>query len=343
MGIADTQTTQYLTLNRLTANLQLARRLPRDLAYRYHVLPVAEDGGRVTVAMANPQDEHAQAAVGTALGTTPYIVQGDQTAIDTLLAKVWLEERPSPLQVLIHIEDDLISSKLSAYAFAIGELLRAQISPFEPSGFSHHNLEALVQEVASKRYDLIITQAPKPSFIEQLALGRPVRRIADRIPASVLICNDQRWPIRKILLVAGEAPANDLAEDWTVRLARRSGASVTVLGIVPPVPAMYGQQERMRQGLTALLSTRTALGQEMRRAAQRLVDWEIDGRLRLREGPFDQQLQQEVLEGDYDLIMVNADPDNRYLRRLTRGSASTLLRWTDRPVLIAKPILQEGK
>lgn len=336
-GTAKAWKAQYLTFNGETANLGLARRLPREVACRYHVLPVAEDGERVTVAMANPQDQLAQAAVGTALGTTPYIVKGDVTAIDAMLEEVWQEERTSPLRFLIYIEDHCISSKLSAYAAAVSELLSAKMSTYPHPGFSQRDLETLAQETESKRYDLIITQQLDQSIIQRLAHGPLVHRLSTQIPASLLFCNNQRWPIRKILLVVGDHHTGIQAEDWTVTFARCSGASVTVLAIVPPVPAMYGQQERMQQGLTALLNTRTTLGQKMHRAAQRLVDWEIDGRLRLCEGPFDRQLQQEVLEGDHDLIIVDADPVYRHLQCLANGLVSALLRWTDRPVLIAKP------
>ena len=46
------QRTAYLNLDELTTDPKLARRLPEDLAWRCHALLLAEDSGRMTVAMA---------------------------------------------------------------------------------------------------------------------------------------------------------------------------------------------------------------------------------------------------------------------------------------------------
>jgi nucleotide-binding universal stress UspA family protein len=58
----------YLTLDNLTADPKLARRLPPDLATRYHALPLTEDNGRITVVMADPEDSEGREAVVIAAG-----------------------------------------------------------------------------------------------------------------------------------------------------------------------------------------------------------------------------------------------------------------------------------
>jgi len=145
-----------------------------------------------------------------------------------------------------------------------------------------------------------------------------------------------RWPLRRLLLVVRGEEIDDAAVDWAVRLARPSGAAVTALAVVPPAPAMYDRWARMRGGLDVLLTTDTALGREMRRVARWLVDWEVEGTLRLRQGAPDQQIRYQVAQGDYDLIVVAARPNGR--RRWLLGErVLSLLRWADRPVLVAKP------
>ena len=51
---------KHLRLDDLMVNLKLARRLPAKLAFRHHALPVAQEKGHITVAMANPDDEMAR-------------------------------------------------------------------------------------------------------------------------------------------------------------------------------------------------------------------------------------------------------------------------------------------
>ena len=102
----------------------------------------------------------------------------------------------------------------------------------------------------------------------------------------------------------------------------------------------------MQQGLNALLTTDTALGQQMRRLSQRLVNWEIEGTLRLYQGPPDQQIRREIAEGNYDLIATAAEPlgpnqgpepEGQRPHRPPGKLTASLLRWAVQPVLIAQP------
>ena len=70
--------TAYLTLDKLAADPELSGRLPPDLAWRCHALPLAEDDGRVTVAMADPGGAEPREVV---VAATP--------APDSLDAKKW--------------------------------------------------------------------------------------------------------------------------------------------------------------------------------------------------------------------------------------------------------------
>ena len=65
-----TVTSHPLSLSHLQANPQVAHMLPSELAYRYHALPVAMDGERLTVAMAHPEDEMACQALQAVLKPT---------------------------------------------------------------------------------------------------------------------------------------------------------------------------------------------------------------------------------------------------------------------------------
>jgi len=138
-----------------------------------------------------------------------------------------------------------------------------------------------------------------------------------------------------LLIVRGDETDN-VAVNWVVRLARQSDALVTVLAVVPPVPAMYDGCARMHQGVDALLKTDTVMGKQMRQMAQWLVEWELEGTLRLRQGEPDVQICREVTEGEYDLIVAGFGPQNWAERWIFGDWVASLLRWADRPVLIAK-------
>lgn len=330
---------RFLSLDKLTANSRLARRLPHELAFRYHAMPVAEDGERITVAMADPDDAEGQLAVATALGAMPYVVQADQSSIDALLAELWRAEALSSLHLLVYAKTSPTADELSTYTHLLRDLLDARISYFDSHVEADPTLEAVIEAVTRVGHDLVICGESCQPLIDRLLFGQADCRVTDQIPTSLLIVRGVRWPLKRILLVVRHecVETNEVALEWVRRLARPSDAVVTVLAIAPPVPAMYSHMGRMQQGLTALLNTDTVLGREMRQIARQLSDWEIDGTLRLRQGATGWQLRLEVAAGDYDLIVMGADRSNRWLRWLTGGQINPLLRWADRPVLIAKP------
>lgn len=89
MGETAPQKTAYLTIDELAVDPTIARRLPPDLAWRCHALPLAEDNGRITVAMADPDNAEAREAVVAVLGPRSCVVKGSALAIDERLAEIW--------------------------------------------------------------------------------------------------------------------------------------------------------------------------------------------------------------------------------------------------------------
>jgi nucleotide-binding universal stress UspA family protein len=103
------------------------------------------------------------------------------------------------------------------------------------------------------------------------------------------------------------------------------------------MPAAYDHVTRMQAGIAQWLATDTAFGRQLRRIAQHLVDWETRATLRFRQGSAESQIQREAAEGDYDLIVIAADPPCWWMRRLLGELVTPLLRSACQPVLIARP------
>lgn len=324
----------YLALDKLVANPALARRLPPDLACRFHALPVAEDQGRITVAMADPADSQARAAVVSALGPESCVVQGDAQAIDTLLIEVWGAEACCPLQMLLCSFPTPVTDGVADYCQALGDLLGAQIEKLNTPG----GLAALAKEDGHLPSDLVLFDQADHPLIQTLLTPSRCKAAQSRetgLPLGVLVAQRPRWPLRRILLVVQGQGTDDNAVEWVVRLAWHSGSRVTALAIVPPVPAMYGHRGRLGQGLPDLLTSGTALGQQMRRVARHLVAWEIESTLCLCEGAPERQIRRVMAEGEYDLVAVAAGPHARPARWLAGDLTDSLLHWVDRPLLIA--------
>ena len=252
-----------------------------------------------------------------------------------------IEVRPKeihrPLRLLVCTQASPMANEVQVYAQAIGELLDAHIIHFYAPVRTGTALNALVEKAESDGYGLVILAEPDQPLIERLVLGSVGRRAAKRVPTSLLVIQRPRWPLRKMLLIIRGEEGDDIAVDWIVRLARLSGATATVFTVVSPVPAMYRGMARMQQGLTSLLAGDDTLGRQVRRAVQQLADWKIENTLRLCQGSPDLLICHEMVEGNYDLVVVAAECHNRWLRFLMGELVVPMLRWADQPVLIARP------
>jgi nucleotide-binding universal stress UspA family protein len=306
--------TWHLALDDPTLVPALARRLPPDLAFRYHALPVAEDKGTITVAMADPDDAAAREAIAAALGARSYVVRGAPERIDALLAEIWPEVAHPALHWLVCAP----AGGAQAYVQYIDGLLGSR-----PDSLASG--EDLIEQ-ARHGCELVLLWEPDLDLVEQV-----LSNTGDAACPALLAVWRPRLPLKKMLLIVGGEASEDISVRWAVRLARPSDAAVTVLAVAPAAPRAARGTTHLERGMPALLATDTALGRQMRRVARRLQNWGIDGRLRLREGSLGQQVQLEVAAEDYDMIIAAAEPVDGGLPGEMIGP---LLWQADRPLLV---------
>jgi nucleotide-binding universal stress UspA family protein len=328
--------TAYLALDQLDANPRLARRLPAEVAQRFHALPLAEDNGRITVAMADPADGEARDAVMTALGPASCVVRADAGTIDALLSQIWGHKVACQRELLVCSFPAPLADEVQRYALSLGALLGARVRQVT----TPEHLEALALDRAEQ--DLILFGQGDHPLVVRILFQRarsPFPTRPGHVPLSVLIAQEPRWPLQHVLLVVQGRDGDDAAVDWALRLGRAARGTVTVLAVVPPAPAMYDQRERLGYSLPALLSSDSVLARQLRGICRRLVDWEVEGALRLRQGVPEQQIRREVIEGDYDLLVMAAPSQARWRRYLEGDLVGSLLRWAGRPLLFARPAI----
>jgi nucleotide-binding universal stress UspA family protein len=192
-------------------------------------------------------------------------------------------------------------------------------------------------ERASCQQDLVIFGEPDQSLVNRILAGSAACKAAEHLPSSVLIARQPRRPLKRILLVTRGYETDNIAVDWLVRLTQASHATATVLALVPISPVIYQRAATaMPHGLMDWLATDTPLGHQLQRIAQKLANWEIEGRLHFRQGSPNEQIQQELSEGGYDLVVISAEPEDWWQRRLLGEVVNPLLNKANRPVLIAK-------
>ena len=309
----------YLTIDPATVNLPMARLLPAAMAFRYRALPIARDNACITVAMAFPEDQAARAAIAGALNDTIHPVLASPAAIDRWLNQVW------PTQLLVYHQHSPISQQVDNYAQHLTHLLSGHLNCFHPPAGKKCPIRELIAASANGQ-DLVIFGEPAQGLFKRLLHGSIGCRAIERIPTSVLLARAPRWPLQKILLVArGQTGADEVAIEWLTRLAQASSAAVTVLSVAMALPP-----------ISPGLGADTPLGQQLLQIANRLDSRHIKNRLSIREGKPEKEIQKEVEQADYDLIIMADDPDDWWQRRLLGEQVKPLQRWLDRPLLIAK-------
>lgn len=323
-----------LELDHLEPNLQVARRLPADLARRYHALPVAKDGETITVAMADPGDDYARQAVLAAFGNSTCIVQADRKTIDRLLEDLWPDQKSQSLKILSWIPSGAQGPEVKTFARFFSSLMGAELGIFEPPMSGGDIARDFVEAAKLGGAGLAIYQAPPPSMLQRW-VGRTAENVlVDLLPVPSLLVKGFRWPIKRILFVMRNEGSDESALNWTLNIAKRCGAFITVLPITSFVPPFYAS---LQQDVSELASSDCALGRKLRWAANKLGEWELEGTIRLRNELPNDQIRCEAAEGDHDLIVIAAEPENRFRRMLVGALVAPLLSWADRPLLVAKP------
>jgi nucleotide-binding universal stress UspA family protein len=319
-----------LTLTAPVLKPILARRLSPAVAFRYRAVPVAEEAGRITVAMADPNDPTALAAVRSELGSQSYAVHCEAPLIDAMLAAIWPPPVYRAMRVMVWGQPGPVTAEVQAYAQRLSNLLDGHLVYLPAEAHTGTAIETLT-EAADVGYNLIALGQHEQSLLDRLLGGPLTQRVVDKVPTSLLVAHQPRWPLRKILLVARGTGSDEAMLNWVVRLAQPTGSLVTILALTPYLPST-----RTETDFSTVLATNTEPGRQLQRLARGLTDGQVKSIVRLRQGQPETQLRQELAEESYDLIVLAAEPEDGLLRRMLGEFVGPLLRWVDRPVLIVK-------
>ncbi|HET6443097.1 MAG TPA: universal stress protein [candidate division Zixibacteria bacterium] len=224
--------------------------------------------------------------------------------------------------------------EMRAYADYLCGLVQGQISYLDiPAKGSIRHIKKEVGDC-----DLIVFGEPKRSLLKRLLSGRPCHEAVNEAPVSILVTSRPRWPIQTILLIVQVEETDEAAVDWVGRLAQPSDAKVTILPVLSSFPSVYVPASSEESALGEILSPNTQPGRQLRCLSKRLAQWQIESTLRIRQGEPEWQIHWEVLEGDYDLIVIGAEFSDRWRRLLLGELVAPMLAWLNRPLLIARPV-----
>jgi nucleotide-binding universal stress UspA family protein len=327
---------QRLHLEGIPLNVPLAKKLPPRLAFGYHMLPLAVEKDQVTVAMADPQNKFAVEAVRSALGVNPYIVKSDQIWIDRLLVELWPDYQNDDLHILLCTTKNNMSSTFNDYAHYIRTFLKVPGSNIYTIVGVQGEISTLVQETCGVVDLVILEESEKSRCLHSTMLDRKFT-VKQQIQPSVLVARQPRWPINKILLILRFENRDHVTVDWILKMDLPSNAVVTMLVPLPTVPRMYQGFPEMSIQMPKILEGKSKLGEHLRSIIARFEAHGMGVNVRVLEGTAKCVIQQEVIQEDYDLIAVAAEPEGWLKKRLMSSVVDPVLDYARRPIFIAKP------
>lgn len=185
--------------------------------------------------------------------------------------------------------------------------------------------------------DLVMLQASRPTSLESLLSRTFTHKVVAEAKTSVLVARRPWQPFYRLLLVLRDEPADYPAILWALRLAVSSGAAVTILPLVPSMPGLYNRMgDSAQPDPIVLMASYTPMGGKVRRIVESFCAAGIAGEVHHRRGAPDWQIRQEAAAGGYDLLIIGAESHGRLYRWFAGELVPELLKWSERPVLIAR-------
>jgi nucleotide-binding universal stress UspA family protein len=180
-------------------------------------------------------------------------------------------------------------------------------------------IEEILFEAQSGNYEIVVlgqtcngvTTEPAPDSHDRL------RRLLGQAGIPVLLTPALRHRVGRILIctAAGEPGKSDVR--FGGRVARRTGAEVTVFHVLP-AGAGAGEQKRVERHLMQAQASLEALG--------------VVGQVKTETGTAVEQILREAEAGDYDLIVIGTPPPGRVLA--SPDLSQQIAAGANRPVLL---------
>lgn len=301
-----------LSLSQIEIDSELARRLPRRLAYYHLALPIAEDDAQITVAMAYPDNHRVEEVIRAALGTAIIPVRSHADEIRRLLDAVWQPQDEIERTGLLCWTDNAVRQPdIDVFGQDIATALSLTQNVTHES-----SLEDLIECIRETRPALVVCETADPKTLGDLLT---------RLSTSILLLRGISAPPQNILHVLRGHTPDKRALDWVIPIAQHYDARITLLAAATSVETQRGNP-LMSDFASLILPEHPAQVVEY---GQMLASMNLHGRIKFAEGQLEQVLITELTTAHYDLVAtateVNGEVIHRVIQRVENINSSFLI------------------
>ena len=195
----------------------------------------------------------------------------------------------------------------------------------------------IVQWTRERAYDLVAIGAERRGAQEFFLPSAKAYSIAEAISPPVLVVPCERQQLKRILICSGGGPYIDNAVQFAAEIAQHLSAEIALLNVIPPLPAMHGTLYRRQRDVETLLKSDSALARNLLNEKKMIEDAGVRATIRIGHGFVIDQILNEVIQGDYDLVVAGSWPIGDRWRTYVIGNITReIVNRTDRPVLVMR-------
>ena len=292
--------TPFLDLRHIAIDLALVQHLPPGLARYYEAIPIAREGGQVTVAMSHPENVTALGVLTQLFRAEIVPIRTNSTALRALLEQLYLRAPAQPRGLLAWLSADrqpAWAALLTTMGLASGEFIEdlAVGGTVTWLDADQTEVETLLTVANSGNYRLTLCALPQSPA--QAALLREMHTPLWLVPP-------EPGQIERILLVLRGFASDEIALDWVIHLAASlANPAVTLLLLLGDAP----------WGALSYLREQGAAQAQIMDYASRLAQIEIQPTLTLQSGELRRQVIQAMRQGGYDLVVIAAEGHGHFV------------------------------
>ncbi len=248
-------------------------------------------------------------------------VAGACQAQATLLGIAERKEDHAALLAALHREKELLQ--------------RRQVNP-QIVAESGEPVAEILEHTREQSYDLVVIGAVRKGTRGPLWMSAKAYALIKVLPAPVLIVIGQRATLRRILICSGGRSHIENAVKLTGQIARCTQATVTLIHVMAQPPPIYTRLAA-RETAESVLRSPSDLGQNLRREKEMLEAFGIRTEVRVRHGDVIPELEAEIHEGNYDLVVLGSPAKVGPFRTYLMGDiAREIVNRAECPVLVVR-------
>lgn len=306
--------TLQLDLNSVTIDVPLAQRVPYALSRYYLALPLGQDSGSVSVAMAYPENVKARQVLSCLLQAQVVPVFTPAERLLPVLERIYCPENQEHHAILAWYEQPEWATPVTTAVALLSDTRHISATTYSSDEMS---LDEVLSLTTTSRYELVVLPAPAPTRLST---------ILNRAAIPLFFVRGEQPTIRRVLVVMRGFASDERALDWLKPFAWQQQATLTLMPLVNDSGSQWHPYHHHD----------SPAGQQLERCLQRLQSEGINVNLKYRFGNAVEQVVDEVSGDNYDLLVLAAEAEGTFVGEVMMAVDQHKAH-CNRPIFVLKP------